>query len=316
MVLEQPAGEFVTGTCELRWNASDAVDDDLNGTLMLYYSSDNGTSWDDIIAFDLNNTGSYLWNTYGFADSLAARVMLTATDDAGNTGNATTAPFKLDNMPPAVTITQPVGGEIFGPNATVEIEWEATDAVDGDLNGDISIEYHNGTAWSVLAQNIPNSGRYPFNPIDWDDGIYKIRVRAVDDAGNVGMATSANFTIDRQAPSLSFNRPLNGLIYINLFGRDLIPPLPIPFESISPYDLVNVIIVGTIDVEFSAYDVHSGVQRIEVVMDGSDPFPLYENPWEWTWNPSFGFHTLSVTAYDNAGNARSIVLDRILCLNI
>ncbi|KAA0001446.1 MAG: hypothetical protein FE046_02075 [Thermoplasmata archaeon] len=312
----QPDGGFVRQTHEITWNATDNADGNLNGSISLFYRHNVSGIWQEVeIVTGLNNTGSYMWNTYGFPDSKEATVKILVEDDAGNNGTATSAPFVLDNTPPTITITQPVPGKAYGKdeygNIIIDVEWEAYDTIDDDLDGNISIQYYDGTTWTTLVENISNLGSYTFNAKEWDDGTYKVKIIAVDDAGNTGTATSGNFTIDKQPPSLFIATPLEGYVYINLFGRTLLS-LPIPFATLSPYD---VVIIGKITVEVQATDVHSGMQRVELSADTSFD-PLYDTPYEWNWNPSFGVHSLTATAYDNAGNARTYEIEKILCLNI
>lgn len=314
--ITQPDGGFVRQTQEVIWNATDTVDGNLSGAITLFYRHNVSGTWQEVeIASGLNNTGSYAWNTLGFPDAREATVKILLEDDAGNNGTATSAPFILDNTPPFITITQPVAGKAYGKdeygNIIIDVEWEAYDTIDDDLDGNISIQYYDGTSWATLVENISNLGSYTFNAKEWDDGTYKVKIIAVDDAGNVGTATSANFTIDKQPPSLFIATPLEGYVYINLFGRSLFS-LPIPFATISPYD---VVVIGKITVEVQATDVHSGVQRVELAADTSFD-PLYDIPYEWNWNPSLGVHSLTATAYDNAGNSRTYEIEKILCINI
>ena len=314
VAITKPNSGFVRQQYEIKWNATDNVDENLDGNISIYYSPDNGTTWQEI-ATAINNTGSYIWNTYGFADSKEAFIKITAEDDAGNVGVAISNKFALDNSPPHITIKQPVEGKAYGKdeygNVLIEIEWEAYDNIDENLDGSIGIYYYH-EAWHEIVTNYSNTGRYTLNAKEWEDGSYKIKIIAEDDAGNVGVAISGNFTIDKQPPSIYMSRPLKGYVYINLFGREVIPPLPLPLPS---YDAV---IIGKITVEVTAADAHSGIQRVEIEADG-EMYPLYSPPYKWEWNPSLGTHTLKATAYDNAGNSRSYPADgglKVLCLNL
>jgi hypothetical protein len=125
----------------------------------------------------------------------------------------------------------------------------------------------------------------------------------------VGTATSGNFTIDKQPPSVYISRPLKGYMYINIFGRNIIPPIPLPIP------IYDAIIIGKITVEATASDAHSGIQRVEFEADGN-AMPDYSAPYEWLWDPSMGVHTLKVTAYDNAGNSDFREMEKILCINL
>lgn len=308
--IKKPFNEYVKGIYTIEWNASDTIDENLTN-ISIYYSPDNGTTWQEIVT-QTNNTGSYVWYSYGYSDSKEALLKIEAEDDAGNIGNNISR-FILDNFPPIVAIEEPSEEKFYGKdeygNILIEIIWEAYDTVDDDLNGDIDIEYFDGEYWHFLAKNYSNTGRYTFNAKDWEDGKYKIRVTAKDDAGNVGMAITGNFTIDKKAPFIYVSKPLKGYIYINLFGREILPPIPL---VALPYD---VVIIGKITIEISASDTHSGIQRVEIKA-GEDSYVDYSPPYEFEWNPSLGTHSLEVIAYDNAGNSASYELDKILCINL
>lgn len=309
--INKPDGGFVKLQYEIEWNAYDGIDSNLDGNISIFYSPDNGTTWEEI-ATEINNTGSYTWNTAEFVDSSTALIKIIAEDDAGNNGSTISQLFILDNTPPSVTITQPVAGKAYGKdeygNIVIEVEWEAYDNIDDDLNGGIKIEYYDGSSWNLMVDNHSNDG-YVFNAKDWDDGIYRVRVSAEDDAGNIGSAISENFTIDKQPPSIYISRPLKGYVYINLFGRGIVPPIPVAFL---PYD---AIIIGKINVEVTASDAHSGLQRVEIKTMNLT-YPIYSPPYTWEWNPSLGLHTLTAIAYDNAGNSKSYEIEKILCLNV
>ncbi|RLF31457.1 MAG: hypothetical protein DRN08_07905, partial [Thermoplasmata archaeon] len=260
-----------------------------------------------------NDTGNFSWASSLFPDAKEAKIKVVAVDDAGNVGEGFSPIFTLDNHPPQITITQPVAGKAYGKdeygNIIIEVEWEAYDSIDDDLDGTIKIEYFDGAFWNVMVDNYNNNGRYTFNAKDWNDGNYRIRISAIDDAGNKGTATSGNFTIDKKPPSIYISRPLQGYIYINIFGRNIIPPIPL---LLPVYD---AIIIGKITVEATASDAHSGVQRVEFEADGNGK-PDYDVPYEWNWDPTIGVHTLKVTAYDNAGNSAYKEMEKILCINL
>ena len=293
---------------EIEYNASDNVDKSLDGNISIFYSWDNGNHWEKI-ADGLNNTGNYSWNTALCNDSAEAMLKIVAIDDAGNAGIATTGNFTLDNTPPHVNITSPRTGETFGKNTTIDINWEAYDSVDKNLDGSIYIYYWHENEWHYLVNATLNSGEYSIDTTGWEDGIYKIRVMAIDDAGNAGIATTGNFTIDKTPPSVYISKPLKGYMYINIFGREMLPPIPLPGLA------YNAIIVGEIKVEIEASDAYSGIQEVKVFTDEINGVPVGK-PYTWTWDPSFGAHYLKAVATDNAGNTNSYEIDNILCINV
>ncbi len=296
--------KFVKGEYEVKWDAYDEISDLAN--LTMFYSPD-GENWQ--IIGSVNGT-SYLWNTSNYTDSKTAFLKIEAIDNAGNIGNDTSQ-FVLDNTPPVVKINEPKKGKFYGKdeygNIIIEIEWEAYDEIDENLDGNITIEYYNGE-WNVLVENYSNVGRYTLNAKEWEDGEYIIRIKARDDCGNIGIAESGNFTIDKKPPSIYISRPLKGYLYINLFGREILPPIKIP-------EIYDVIIIGKIDVEVIATDAHSGIQRVEIKTENTS-YIIYEPPYKWEWNPSLGLHKLKAIAYDNAGNSKMEEIEKILCINM
>jgi len=311
----EPSGGFIKGNYEVKWNVTDEIDSDFDGNISIFYMyNDSDGNWQEVeMASGINDTGNFSWASSLFPDAKEAKIKVVAVDDAGNVGEGFSPIFTLDNHPPQITITQPVAGKAYGKdeygNIIIEVEWEAYDSIDDDLDGTIKIEYFDGAFWNVMVDNYNNNGRYTFNAKDWNDGNYRIRISAIDDAGNKGTATSGNFTIDKKPPSIYISRPLQGYIYINIFGRNIIPPIPL---LLPVYD---AIIIGKITVEATASDAHSGVQRVEFEADGNGK-PDYDAPYEWNWDPTIGVHTLKVTAYDNAGNSAYKEMEKILCINL
>ena len=304
----KPDGGYVKQVYEIKYNVSDEIDKNLNGSISIFYSPNNGSNWEEIVE-GINNTGKYEWNSFPFDDSSQAIIKIIAIDDAGNVGMATSKLFILDNTPPNVIITSPKNGQVFGKNITIDIDWEAYDDIDKDLNGSIYISYLFNNTWYPIANRTLNNGEYSIQTIGWRDGNYKIRVMAIDDAGNIGIYMTENITIDKTDPFVYISRPLRGYIYINILGRPMLPPLPIVGL---PYD---VIIIGEIEVDIEASDSCSGVQEVIISSEGAS-VPLYSEPYKWEWDPTLGTHYLKATAYDNAGNFNSYEIDNILCINI
>ncbi|RLF45843.1 MAG: hypothetical protein DRN17_01720 [Thermoplasmata archaeon] len=306
-----PAQDYVKGIFTIKWNASDNVDDDLNGSISLYLIKDNESTE---IASGLNNTGTYEWNTFSFDDgSYALKVV--ATDEAGNNGSNVSQPFILDNLPPAITIDQPRGGEVLGGGQNLVIFWNASDDIDKNLDGTIWISYsRDGSVWKNIVERTANSGKYTYGISEWDNGNYMVRINATDDAGNTGWAVSGNFTVDKTPPSVTIKRPESGYLYLNIAGREIIPPIPISFVPL-PY---NTVVVGKITVEISATDDLSGIDHIDINAGGAKK-TIYGNggsSYEYKWNTPIGKCDLSVVAYDMAGNSEEDELDDIFCINL
>ncbi|MEM1513941.1 MAG: NosD domain-containing protein [Candidatus Thermoplasmatota archaeon] len=308
IIIESPSGGFVKDYYEVIWNATDNIDTDLEN-ISIYYSPDNAT-WIKVEE-GIQNSGAYLWATPLFNDSKTGILKISAIDDAGNIGVAYSENFVLDNTPPFISVTSPkeeaYGKDEYG-NIIIEIRWEAYDTIDDKLDGSINISCFNGT-WFNIVNGYNNTFRYTItNASEWGDGKYMIKISAIDDAGNIGFAYSKNFTIDKQPPQLLIKKPSKGYLYINLFGKDIIPPIQlIGF-------LYDAIIIGKIKIDIYAYDAHSGLQEVRIKLDENESFPI-EWPYQLLWDPSTGLHSIRVIARDNAKNIKEEEIGRILCLN-
>ncbi len=200
-VIYPNGGEVLAGEVMVQWSASDDVTMDLNGTILIEYSADNGSSWNQIAA-QQNNTGLYLWNTSLVPDGDLYLIQVSATDEFLNVGSdMSDSTFSIDNIdtvPPQVMVIYPNGGEVLA--GEVMVQWSASDDVTMDLNGTILIEYSadNGSSWNQIAAQQNNTGLYLWNTSLVPDGdLYLIQVSATDEFLNVGSDTSnSTFSIN------------------------------------------------------------------------------------------------------------------------
>jgi len=141
----------------IEWNASD------NGQIDLfesYFYNANGI-WSTSgvpISGDSSSTG--LWIPAGVFDS--ARVMITAIDTSGNSGQGISHYFSVtDNTPPTVSLLTPTSGEEFGIGSKLNITWLAEDNV--SVSGvDLYYSTNNSSSWSTISESEINDGIY-----DW-----------------------------------------------------------------------------------------------------------------------------------------------------
>jgi flagellar hook assembly protein FlgD/WD40 repeat protein len=151
---------------------------------------------------------------------------LYAADAAGNS-NTLTRSFRIDGTLPRVTIESPENGAVV---RTVERALE--------LRGTIVEEYLRSYTWSYAAGSAPaendfatlyqgsETGLDGAVGFDWDasrvtDGVYTIRLQAIDEIGGVGQARVV-VTIDNTPPTVAFTSPLDGAMIadpISIVGR-------------------------------------------------------------------------------------------------
>jgi hypothetical protein len=110
--------------------------------------------------------------------------------------------------------------------------------------------------------------------------------------------TGYNYTVVEQAvvicpvpdttpPTVAITRPTNALYFLN---KEIVP-ISVP------------IIIGLIDVNATASDDDSGMDRVEFYIDNQFQADDNSAPYTWTWTKrGFFYYTLKVVAYDKAGN--------------
>ena len=304
-VFSPNGGEVVAGEIAILWSAVDDVTMDLNGTILLEYSPDNGVNW-SVIASGQNNTGSYLWNTTVVPDGDLYLIRVSAMDESNNTGSDTSnSTFSIDNIdtvPPQVSVIYPIGGEVVA--GAITILWSAVDDKTVDLNGTILVEYSpdNGVNWSVIASGQDNTGSYLWNTTVVPDGdLYLIRVSATDLAGNVGFDASDSLfsvdNIDSVLPQVSVIYPSGGEI---VAGEISI--------LWSASDDVTMDLNGSILIEYSS----DGGSNWSVIASQLDNTGLYV--WNTTVVPDGDQYLIRVSATDESNNTGSDTSDSVFSI--
>ncbi|MCR4317513.1 MAG: hypothetical protein NUW37_14330 [Planctomycetes bacterium] len=178
-------GEILAGgsTHTLTWTSQESNPNFVG----VSYSTDDFATYTAIVN-PTNDDGSYSF-TLPSLDSSNVKIALAGTDGLGNTGSASITPaFTIDSTPPAVTLTYPVGGENMQGGSSQTIAWTTSDA---NVNA-VYIDYTtnlsaNPPTWTTIATSATDTGSYPWSPpitaAGTDTGI---RIRATDQAGNVG----------------------------------------------------------------------------------------------------------------------------------
>ncbi|MCU0859669.1 MAG: Ig-like domain-containing protein [Thermoplasmata archaeon] len=202
---------------------------------------------------------------------------LTALEDGAHTvevtvtdgaGNAASASIEVvvDTTTPTVTVTSPESGSLFAEDM-VTMEWTASDSGSGIATVEVSID---ATSWTTAT-----GGTFEFTGLD--DGSIDLYVRVTDMAGNAAQVY-VSVTVDTTAPELSIASPDDGD----------------SFET------------AEVTVSWEVSDAVSGIDRCEVSIDdgsfvdvGDDTERLFEDL-------ESGEHTVTVRAYDAAGNMEEV----------
>jgi len=297
-VIYPNGGEVVAGEITIQWSASDDVTMDLNGTILIEYSPDNGGSWNQI-ASQQNNTGLYQWNTTRIPDGYGYLIRVSATDEFLNTGSDTSnTSFSINNHrndPPGfLQISGPsAGGNGILFNFTVK----ATDPEGDQIYYKWDWGDGNVTGWLG-----PFNSSEPFaTSYAWaSDGNYSIQVKAKDIGGDESNWSEIHpISI---AIQVDFANIKLGHIYIKLFSFN---KSFIYSDFLERLGVVIILSSHELDVKAYATDVvksvtfkamnQLAVEDMVIVDDnGSDGFSC-------SMNVSRGVYELNVTAYDING---------------
>jgi hypothetical protein len=114
-------GETMSGPITITWTATDDLTSNLDSTIGISYSADAGATW-HTIAQQLNNSGSYLWDTNSVSDGTQYLIKVNASDAFQNLGsdvsNNVFTILNHPNQPSNLTIETIVGG--FGISAVIK----------------------------------------------------------------------------------------------------------------------------------------------------------------------------------------------------
>ena len=137
------------------------------------------------------------------------RVEVKAFDQVGNSVFGSVS-FLVDTTAPTEQVTAMILGLLSHGNSC-HFVWLGADNGSGIAGYQYALD---GAGWSGLTQSVSVSLR------DLDDGMHIFRVRAIDNAGNIGLA-SVSILIDITAPVLTITSPVDGTFYNITTGNDV-----------------------------------------------------------------------------------------------
>ncbi len=182
-----PKGGNITKSFNITWTASDPDGDNL--AFAIYYSNNNGQTW-DLIALDVkdNNLAVDASQLPGGDDCL---VKVVATDGF-NTAEATSNPFTIPDKSPIVRIFTP-SDAIIPSNVSWRFEGFAYDLEDGDLSN---------VTWYSSIDGILSHEK-SFETV-LSKGTHTITLSATDSAGHE-VSKSVQLTVidDQEAPKIT-----------------------------------------------------------------------------------------------------------------
>ena len=183
--------------------------------------------------------------------------------DGAGHSTVVTRSFTVDTVAPSFTLTAPATG--FVGTRDVVVTWAASDATSGIDHVDVSLD---GTI-------VPVPGGVTTHTLTGvADGPHTILVTVYDGAGNSASASVA-VTVDATGPTVSISGPGSGAVVTS----------------------------SSTTVQWSAADTTSGVDHIELRIDGGSPQTLSASTTSQSLTGlSDGSHTVTITVVDRAGN--------------
>lgn|GEM_PF-3687142 len=244
--------------------------DNLSGLDRVEVSTDGGLTWQTAASTD---NWSLPWDTTTGPDgtiSLLAR----AVDAAGHTGTPDTVTVLVDNTAPGLSITNPEANDVV--SGSVTITGTATDEYGSGID-QIEVSLDGGTTWQTATGT--EDWSLPWDTTLYVDGPYTILARGRDLAGNTMPDEALPVIVDNTPPQIIITMPTAGEIVSGV-----------------------VLISGT------TFDATSGIDRVEVSLDGGMTWHLATGTDAWTldWNTNNlpnNDVTLVARTFDRAGHS-------------
>lgn len=293
-VIYPNGGEVLNGEITIQWSATDDLAD-LNGTIMVEYSDNNGGSWYEI-ASNQNNTGFYNWNTSLVPDGDFYLIAVTAIDEFFNIGtDRSNAVFSINNF---ATQTPHITGPSQGGDE-ISFSFTAVASHPDDEQIYYNWDWGDGNQTGFLGPY--NSGVPMTRNYTWvNHGVYDIRVKARYSGGSESNWSAIHTMVI--ADQINFSNVQLGHIYFKLFSfnRSFIFS-----DFLRRLGVVIILTSHEMELQGNATDIVKSVtfnaenqlrlESMEIIDDNSsDGFSCKMNV---TW----GVYTLNITAYDGNG---------------
>ncbi|MBI2659638.1 hypothetical protein HYX07_00575, partial [Candidatus Woesearchaeota archaeon] len=245
---------------------SDADND--NVTITLYYSTDSGLTYPNLIASGLAYNGSYPWLTPSI-NSNKARIKAITNDSYEFSEDTSDNDFTIDSSAPTITLDNPPNQSSFNNGTFINLTIT-------DNFGVINVTWNNGTL--EAANRTDFNGTYDINTTGWGVGDVNISVYANDSVGNLAIAYF-RFTVTNVQPVVTFNTPS-------------------PNQVIRATFRVNVTNTSQLDDDaFVNFTYAEATQNFTMTKEGTNYFYDFD-----TTTVTDGQRRLSVYANDSAGN--------------
>jgi len=145
---------MVGANYDILWNST------LQSTLVLEYSTDNGSTW-KTISDSVSNTGSYTWGPV--PDTRSSKCLMRVRTPNGSSSDQSDANWSIiENINKVLILTAPSGGIILQQGSSLDISWISSKITS------LKIEFssNNGNTWETIATNVDASkGKYTWEKV-------------------------------------------------------------------------------------------------------------------------------------------------------
>ncbi|MBV6511219.1 MAG: hypothetical protein FMNOHCHN_00698 [Ignavibacteriaceae bacterium] len=173
---------------QITWTSS-GVD-----TVKIEYSTNNGVNWLTVVN-KTASSGSYIWSNLPALTSANAKIRISDAADA-TPSDESDAVFTIA-VEPQLQVTAPNGGESILAGSAYAITWSTILSKSAETITAVNIEFSTdaGLNWSQLAQSVPNTGTYSWNPVpNISSTTCRIKISDAADGVPADMSDS-NFTV-------------------------------------------------------------------------------------------------------------------------
>ena len=241
---------------------------------------------DSLVLDSAKSPYEYKWNTNDYEEDEYHNLLARAVDFAGNDNQ--TSPIRVmvdnnDNIKPSGSFLYPFSGQILSGIVSI-----IADASDNDSLASV-IFYINGDSVGV-STSAPHIYEWNTN-LEFDDYSYVISLKVNDASGNYITLGPISVTVDNEENIQYDTTPPTGTI--------VYPPMA-------------AIVSGIITIQVDAFD-NEKVEKVDLIIDGTNPQSDYTSPYEFTWNTTVdeveedANHFIAATVTDTSGNTTNLM---------
>ena len=167
-------------TQNIRWTSLGTI-----GSVQILYSTDNGSSWTEIID-STPDDGSY---SLTIPDLYSAECLVRVIDADGNPADQSNSVFTISPVP-EIAVVSPNGGESWQTGSSQNITW--TSSV---TSGNVQILYsvNNGSDWTEVIHSTPDDGSFTWTVPNSPSATCLVRVS--DSDGSPADQSNSVFTV-------------------------------------------------------------------------------------------------------------------------